>query len=124
MAEPILVVADDSSTGATLAAVLTTGDYHAVRVSSLHQARQRLATQPFAAVLLAAQLPDGSGVCFCQELRAMLDLRVVIIVVCPPGFTWTTVVALEVGADDVVTTPVVPDELLARLGAHLWRCAQ
>ena len=47
----------------------------------------------------------------------------VIIVVCPPDATWMRVVALEVGADDVVTTPVVADELLARLAAHLRRRA-
>ena len=64
-------------------------------------------------------LPSMTGFETCQALRAMSDLPIVI--VSARDDTADVVLGLESGADDYVTKPFVPEELLARVRAHLRR---
>jgi two-component system, OmpR family, response regulator MtrA len=64
-------------------------------------------------------LPGMSGFETCQALRASSDLPIVI--VSARDETADVVLGLESGADDYVTKPFVPEELLARVKAHLRR---
>jgi two-component system KDP operon response regulator KdpE len=66
-------------------------------------------------------LPDGSGVDVCIELRSWSQIP--ILVLSAVGEEDVKVRALEAGADDYVTKPFGPRELLARLGAALRRAA-
>jgi DNA-binding response OmpR family regulator len=64
-------------------------------------------------------LPGMSGFDTCVALRAASDLPIVI--VSARDDTADVVLGLESGADDYVTKPFVPEELLARVRAHLRR---
>jgi DNA-binding response OmpR family regulator len=122
MLEQVLVVADEA-TANDVAATLRIGGYEVVLATTLRHARALLAGASFAAILVAAELPDGHGLPFVAELCESLGPRVAVIVVCAPCTATMRVVALELGADDVVALPIDADELLARLGAHLRRRA-
>ncbi|MGP8010594.1 MAG: winged helix-turn-helix domain-containing protein [Acidimicrobiales bacterium] len=64
-------------------------------------------------------LPGMTGFETCQALRAASDLPIVI--VSARDDTADVVLGLECGADDYVTKPFAPEELLARVRAHLRR---
>lgn len=64
-------------------------------------------------------LPGMSGFETCQAIRATSDVPIVI--VSARDDTADVVLGLESGADDYVTKPFVPEELLARVKAHLRR---
>ena len=64
-------------------------------------------------------LPDGNGIDVCRELRAWS--RMPILVLSAIGDEDQKVAALEAGADDYVTKPFGPRELVARLHAVLRR---
>jgi DNA-binding response OmpR family regulator len=64
-------------------------------------------------------LPGISGFDTCQALRSTSDVPIVI--VSARDETADVVLGLESGADDYVTKPFVPAELLARVRAHLRR---
>jgi DNA-binding response OmpR family regulator len=64
-------------------------------------------------------LPGMTGFKTCEALRAASDLPIVI--VSARDDTADVVLGLESGADDYVTKPFVPEELLARVKAHLRR---
>ena len=64
-------------------------------------------------------LPAMTGFETCLALRTMSDLPIVI--VSARDETSDVVLGLESGADDYVTKPFVPEELLARVKAHLRR---
>ncbi len=69
--------------------------------------------------IVDVMLPGMSGFETCQALRAASDLPIVI--VSARDETADVVLGLESGADDYVTKPFAPEELLARVRAHLRR---
>ena len=70
-------------------------------------------------VLLDLGLPDGNGIEFIREVRTWSDVP--IIVLSARTAEPDKVLALDVGADDYLTKPFGPAELLARVRAHLRR---
>ena len=79
----------------------------------------RLARQPWDAVVLDLMLPDMDGLEVCRRLRATSDTPVLMLTA--RGDTADRVVGLELGADDYLAKPFEPRELLARLRALLRR---
>ncbi len=70
-------------------------------------------------ILLDIVLPDTSGIDFCRELRQTRDVPVIFL----SGLDTEVdrIVGLEIGADDYLTKPFHPGELLARVKAVLRR---
>jgi DNA-binding response OmpR family regulator len=69
--------------------------------------------------IVDVMLPGMTGFQTCEALRATSDVPIVI--VSARDETADVVLGLESGADDYVTKPFVPEELLARVRAHLRR---
>lgn len=69
--------------------------------------------------IVDVMLPGISGFDTCRAIRASSDVPIVI--VSARDETADVVTGLESGADDYVTKPFVPEELLARVRAHLRR---
>lgn len=69
--------------------------------------------------IVDVMLPGMTGFQTCEALRQASDLPIVI--VSARDDTADVVLGLESGADDYVTKPFVPEELLARVKAHLRR---
>jgi DNA-binding response OmpR family regulator len=77
-----------------------------------------------AAVILDVMLPDLDGYEVCRRIRSdSATAQVPIIMLTAKGDETARVVGLELGADDYVTKPFSPKELLARLRAVLRRAA-
>jgi two-component system phosphate regulon response regulator OmpR len=89
------------------------------RVASGAAALERLARQPYDALVLDLNLPDIDGLEVCRRLRAKWDTPVLMLTA--RGEPMDRVVGLELGADDYLPKPFEPRELLARLRALLRR---
>ena len=70
-------------------------------------------------VILDIMLPDVDGITLCQELRRGSDVPIVMLTA--REGERNVVVGLEVGADDYVTKPTSPAEVVSRVRAHLRR---
>jgi two-component system, OmpR family, alkaline phosphatase synthesis response regulator PhoP len=70
-------------------------------------------------VVLDIMLPGVDGITVCQEIRRMSNVPIVVLTA--RDDERDVVVGLEVGADDYVTKPVSPAELVSRVRAHLRR---
>ena len=70
-------------------------------------------------VILDIELPDIDGITLCQELRRSSDVPIVMLTA--REGERNVVVGLEVGADDYVTKPASPAEVVSRVRAHLRR---
>lgn len=109
----ILVVEDDPSVSAALAAALTRAGHRCDRVS---RGADVLEQHPAAdAVMLDLGLEDMDGLEALRRLREVSPVPV--IVVTARGDERSTVHALRLGADDYLVKPVRLHELLARLAA-------
>ncbi|MDQ5810492.1 MAG: response regulator transcription factor [Actinomycetota bacterium] len=73
----------------------------------------------FDLVVLDIMLPGIDGISLCQELRKTSDVPVVMLTA--RDGERSVVLGLEVGADDYVTKPVSPLEMVSRVRAHLRR---
>ncbi|MBL8836278.1 MAG: response regulator [Alphaproteobacteria bacterium] len=115
----ILVVDDDREIRTLLARFL--GD-HGFRVSEAHDARkaqQVLKSTNVDLVILDLMLPGEDGLSFCRKLRADGTMPVVMLTALAGDAD--RIVGLELGADDYVTKPFNPRELVARVKAVLRR---
>ncbi len=110
-----LIVDSNAADTAKLAEYLCRGGYTPVSVTSVQQARLVLARQSFDLLLLEIELPDGSGLRLCAEVRKRLAGRLVIIFVSIRDTPLQRVTAIQLGADDFVGKPVDAEELLARI---------
>lgn len=116
----ILVVEDEPSIAAMLTMALQTGGY-AVRVATDGEAalREVGASRPDV-ILLDVGLPLLDGIEVCRRLRAAGDWTPIIFVTARDDEV-DRVVGIELGADDYVTKPFSPREVVARIGAVLRR---
>jgi DNA-binding response OmpR family regulator len=112
----VLVVEDDAEVSDSLHALLAGEGYVPVVARSLAEARAAGA-RDFDVVLLDWRLPDGEGIDFLKELRKTSDVPVLMVTARVDVID--RVLGLEIGADDYVTKPVEPRELLARVKARL-----
>ena len=116
----ILVVEDDPSLGSGLVSVLADAG-HEIRWARTAEAARLMLDQVLPdLVLLDLGLPDGDGLDICREIR-IRSLEVLVVVLTARSEESVAVQALDGGADDFVTKPFRPVELLARLRAHLRR---
>ncbi|WP_298439875.1 phosphate regulon transcriptional regulator PhoB [uncultured Ferrimonas sp.] len=124
MTANILIVEDESAIREMLAFVL---DQHGFRTSSAADYDQGLAAvvEPYPdLILLDWMLPGGSGVQLAKTLRSNEHTRQIpIIMLTARGEEEDRVKGLEVGADDYMTKPFSPKELVARIKAVLRRAA-
>ena len=120
----ILIVEDDPAVRDVVEYALSREGMETEAVSSGEAAKERLFSgAPLDLVILDVMLPDTDGVTLCRELRSSdCSLRDVPVVMLTARDDETSVVVgLEVGADDYVTKPFSPRQLVSRVRAHLRR---
>jgi len=124
MTARLLLVDDDLRLTAMLGDYLRLAGFHIDIAPSLSAGRERLAREPFDALVLDLMLPDGDGLDLCRELRASQRTRTLpILMLTARGEPMDRIVGLELGADDYLPKPFEPRELLARLKALLRRAS-
>ena len=93
--------------------------YTVVTATTATDARRQLEQQEIDLVLLDINLPDGDGLTLAREIRQRSQIG--IIFVSGRDDDIDRIVGLEIGADDYVTKPYNPRELLARVRGLLRR---
>ena len=119
MAERILLIEDDPRLAEMVSDYLGEAGFRVAIASAGRAGLERLAREPFDALVLDLMLPDMDGLDVCRELRAKSDIPVLMLTA--RGDAADRVVGLEIGADDYLPKPFQPRELLARLRAILRR---
>lgn len=121
MTPRVLVVEDEPRIMHGLSSLLRGAGYDPVPAATVAQALVQARGRPPDAVLLDLLLPDGSGLDVCRALRAWSQAPV--IAVSAVGDETDIIATLDAGADDYITKPYAPGELLARLRAAMRRAA-
>jgi len=120
----ILLVEDEPAIQELIAANLARAGHHVVRAGDAETAQRIVREALPDLVLLDWMLPGASGIEFARRLRAEERTREIpIIMLTARGEEQDKVTALEIGADDYVTKPFSPRELVARIKAVLRRRA-
>lgn len=120
MSARILLLEDDPAIADTVRFALEREGFTVEHLSWLHEARRRLSEAPPDLALLDLGLPDGNGLDLCRELREQGG-RVPVLILSARAEEWDRVLGLELGADDYLTKPFSPRELVARVRALLRR---
>jgi two-component system, OmpR family, KDP operon response regulator KdpE len=115
----VLVCDDELQILRALKIVLREAGFDVVATATAGEALDAAALRPPDAAIVDLMLPDGDGVDVCRRLRQWS--RMPILVLSAIGDEDRKVEALEAGADDYVTKPFGPRELVARLHAVLRR---
>ncbi len=124
MPSTILVVEDEPAIQELIAVNLTFAGHKVLRAADAEQARTLVRAELPDLVLLDWMLPGASGLQFSRELRSDERTRdVPIIMLTARSNESDKVDGLEAGADDYVTKPFSPKELMARIKAVLRRRA-
>ncbi len=117
----ILVLDDEPQILRALRVVLREAGFEVLTAGTVDEALDVAAVSSPDAAILDLVLPDGDGIELTQKLREWSEMP--IIVLSAVGEESEKVRALRAGADDYVTKPFGPPELVARLEAALRRSA-
>lgn len=115
----ILIVEDDFASRSLLVSYFEKEGYQVSETEKADDVVNRVDEHKVDLVLLDINLPGKDGLTLTRELRAAS--RVGIILVTSKGDEIDRIVGLELGADDYVTKPFNPRELLVRAKNLLWR---
>jgi two-component system KDP operon response regulator KdpE len=115
----VLVCDDEPQIIRALKVILRDHGFEPLATATAKEALDTAAVQNPDAAIIDLVLPDGDGVEVCADLRSWSQMP--IIVLSAIGEEKEKVRALDAGADDYVTKPFGPDELIARLEAVLRR---
>ena len=120
MSAPMLLLVDDEPSIQRATATLLRSRGYAVTVAATgSEALDVFERERPNLVILDLGLPDMDGTTVCRRLRARADVPILVLSV--RGGERSKVEALDAGADDYVTKPFGPEELLARVRAGLRR---
>jgi DNA-binding response OmpR family regulator len=119
MSGHVLLVEDEPSVGELVRGYLARDGWMVIWVRSGEEALVELDRHPVRIVILDVGLPGIDGFTVCREMRSRS--RVPILMLTARDEEPDRVVGLEVGADDYVTKPFSPRELVARMKAILRR---
>ena len=121
-AKHILIVEDEQPIREMVAFALTNAGYDAREAADARQAQVRIAERLPDLVLLDWMLPGISGIDYARRLKKdELTRDLPIIMLTARAEEEDTVQGLETGADDYMTKPFSPRELVARIRAVLRR---
>jgi two-component system phosphate regulon response regulator OmpR len=116
----LLLIDDDSRLADMLRDYLGEAGFRVSAAGSGGAGLALLQRESYDAVILDLMLPDIDGLEVCRQIRRR-DSALPILMLTARGDATDRVVGLELGADDYLTKPFAPRELLARLRAILRR---
>ena len=114
----ILLAEDDEAIVRTLIAFLESEGFSLAHAACENTAKAKLAAEPFDLALLDISLASGSGFAVCEAAKAK---GVPVIFLTASGEENSVVRGLDMGADDYITKPFRPRELLSRIKSVLRR---
>jgi two-component system alkaline phosphatase synthesis response regulator PhoP len=122
MAEKILVVEDERNIASFVAMYLKNARYQVDIARDGAEALQKADSLKPDLVVLDLMLPDIDGLEVCRQIRSTSDVPILMLTARDDDVD--KIVGLEVGADDYLTKPFNPRELVARIKSILRRSSQ
>lgn len=121
-ANTVLIVDDESAIRDMIRLALEMADFVCIEAEDIKQAHQLVVDKRPAIVLLDWMLPGGSGLEFMRRLkREDLTREMPVIMLTAKTAEDNIIQGLDTGADDYITKPFAPRELIARIRALLRR---
>lgn len=117
--DKILLVEDDKNIIRNLTEFLQQEGFRVIAANSQREAVKAIDEQEFDLALLDVSLPDGTGYAVCSAVKDKKDVPVIFVTA--SGDEYSVVAGLEMGADDYISKPFRPRELLARIKSVLRR---
>lgn len=118
----ILVVDDETAIRDLLRVALEMADYRCIEAADAHEAHALIVDEKPSLILLDWMLPGTSGIELARRMKKdELTASIPIIMLTAKGEEDNKIQGLEIGADDYITKPFSPRELVARLKAVLRR---
>src|SRR4051812_21312472 len=114
----ILLVEDDLSLAKSIPRFLSDEGFEVTVAGNLRSARAELAANGLALVILDWMLPDGQGIDLLREYRSSGGTLPVLLLTARAELV-DKVLGLETGANDYLTKPFEPRELVARIRVQL-----
>lgn len=126
----IFLVEDDKEIARKLTMLLRAEGFAVTHASTLHETVTLLADTGlknktgghFDLALVDISLPDGNGFAACTEIKETRNIPVIFLTA--SGDEASVVTGLNMGADDYITKPFRPRELIARIGTALRKAGQ
>ncbi|WP_199882997.1 response regulator [Pseudoalteromonas sp. T1lg75] len=115
----IVVIEDEPAIADTLVHVIEQAGLAASWCATAAQGLTAIQDEPAALVLLDVGLPDGNGFELCKQIRTFSTVPIIFLTARSDEID--RVVGLEIGADDYVTKPFSPREVLARIKLRIPR---
>jgi len=119
--QTVLVVEDEASISSFISLYLKNSGYEVRSAATGAEAIQQLQAGPVSLILLDLMLPDMDGIDLARRLRQKWDVPILMLTARDEDVD--KIIGLEVGADDYMTKPFNPRELVARVKAILRRSA-
>ena len=120
-AQTILVVEDEASIASFVSLYLKNAGYDVRAVTTGSAALTHVAADSPALIILDLMLPDIDGIEICRRVRKTSDVPILMLTARDEDVD--KIIGLEVGADDYLTKPFNPRELVARVKSVLRRAA-
>ena len=115
----LLLVEDDETIVENLCVFLQQEGFFVESVFGQKQAIELLEEKYYDLVLLDISLADGNGFAICSYIKQNIDIPVIFLTA--SGDEYSVVTGLDMGADDYISKPFRPRELVSRIGVVLRR---
>lgn len=122
MQSTILIIEDDADINQLLAKILSDTGCRTLQAYSATEAGLLMEKETVDLILLDLMLPGVLGEAFLKELREVRHLDLPVLVISAKNSLDSKVSLLNSGADDYITKPFEPQEVLARVQAGMRRC--
>ncbi len=120
-AQTVLVVEDEPSIASFVSLYLKNAGYDVKTAATGADAMQNVVSRVPDLIILDLMLPDADGVELCRRIRQRWDVPILMLTARDEDVD--KIIGLEVGADDYMTKPFNPRELVARVKSILRRAA-
>ena len=117
--QTVLVVEDEASIASFVSLYLKNAGYAVKTAATGSEALSQVAAQTPALIVLDLMLPDIDGIEICKRIRQRSDVPILMLTARDEDVD--KIIGLEVGADDYLTKPFNPRELVARVKSILRR---
>lgn len=119
MSEKILIVDDEKEIADLVAVYLENENFTVFKCYSAKDALQHIENEELDLAILDIMLPDISGFEICRHIRKNHNYPIIMLTA--KGEATDKITGLTLGADDYITKPFIPLELVARVKAQLRR---
>ncbi|MER2108664.1 MAG: response regulator transcription factor [Solibacillus sp.] len=117
--EKIIIVEDDLDIMEVLALYIENAGYQLWQATTINEGKTLITQHNPDVIILDINLPDGNGFELAEEIRQQSNA--ILIFLTANDTLEYKLEGFDAGADDYITKPFIPKELLARIQAHLKR---